>query len=341
MQIVNFFKRFWLIFSLAVVAASLSFLWFIIRTGEPGKKEAPPKPAPTFQKIDFPSLSAPGEEVNISFLIPKNFEGQLTKTLPVWRAKFFPKSQTQDMLFPVILDLGFTSQPQERATKDGLFLIWKENENIFLANAKTAQFSFSGKARIFSSVSGQNVGLLIRQKLQGWGVDFEITEEEVKGYVQAGDELEPAKNLSLSDVFIASFAAQINGYPTIGVEPSGPLVEAKVDNEGNLLSLSFSLLQRGEKEVLPVKPLSRVMDGFKNQAKIYSFKDNQGNPIPITLDTEFKSISIDSLQVVYPESFNPQEFIFPAFQFLGSVTTTGGKTGAVELLVPAVEGFSF
>ncbi|HUV42825.1 MAG TPA: hypothetical protein VMY36_02850 [Patescibacteria group bacterium] len=341
-NILNFFKRYWLFILLATIVVSLLAIRFIYRPTSPSSQ---PLPTPQFGSLSQPQseLSQPlGKEPIYDVLLSENDFASFPKSLAVYQIKKFAQEEILSRLSKMIVDLGFLGTPEEQQRKEGNFLIWREEENYLKVNLSSGQFSFIGKSPLVQNqtTSSTKIGDLVAEKIKTWGLTASKPEVEVMtGFVPVGMELNPVINLDQATIFNITFKSSLNGYPLVGIGQVRNLLEAKVDNQGNLLNLFFSLHQTDQEVIsqYPLKSYEEVINEIKEgQAQIIELMTESGDYKIIPFPEEIREVKISSVSIAYYETTEVQEYHQPVFLLKGDVTLRDSNRYQAVLTLPAI-----
>lgn len=345
-KIIDFIKKYWLFILLSALVAMFFVLWLSQRP----KHELPlvPVPTPTAGVLPQPQSQFSqllGEGFYYQILFSENEFAKFPPTLPVYRTKKFTKEEIVSHYAKITADLGFLVSPVEQQRPDEKYLVWQEEENYLGINISSGQLSFIGKSLLNTSLQGQilsstQIQNLIRQRLIGWGLISEETKiETIEGFGVAGLELIPVKDLSQALVFRIFFSPEFDSFPLIGLGPAKNLIEAKVDNKGILLSLSFNLHKAGEEvfDNYPLKSFEETIKEIKEgKSQIVSVLTSKQEERSIPPRDQIQEIKISSIAIAYYETTEIQEFYQPVFLLKGNMTLKEGETLQASFILPAI-----
>ncbi len=346
-KIINFFKQYWLFILLATVVAMLSILWLNQRI----KREEPLVPGPTptgvlpHPQSKFSQLLGEGLYYNVLF--SETEFAKIPRTLPVYQTKKFTKEEIISRLNKTILGLGLSTDPEEQQRPDGKYLIWRQEENYLGANVSSGQFTFSGKMNLSASPESQvfsssQIKNLIKEKLISWElISEEAKIKEIKGFGVAGLELIPVTDLSRAVVFQIIIEPDFEGYPLIGLGPARNLIEAKINNQGVLLSLFFNLHQVNKETAnnYPVKSFEETVREIKNgQAQVIQVLTSKQTERSAPSLEEILSVKFSSISLAYYETTEVQEYYQPVFLLKGNITLKEGEILQAFFILPAISG---
>lgn len=346
-RIINFIKKYWLFILLAMVATMLSVLWLSQKI----RREQPLAPSPTPTGVlpqpqsKFSQLLGEGLYYNVLF--SETEFAKMSQTLPVYQTKKFTKEEIISRLNKTILDLDFSDSPEEQQRPDGKHLIWRQEKNYLGINLSSGQFSFSGEmnlspsseSQVFSSSQIKN---LIKEKLISWElIPEEAKIKETKGFGVAGLELIPVTDLSRAIVFQIIIKPDFEGYPLIGLGPARNLIEAKVNNQGILLSLFFNLHQIDKETAnnYSIKSFEETVREIKNgQAQIIQVLTLKQTERSVPSLEEILSVKFSSISIAYFETVEVQEYYQPVFLLKGTITLKTEEILQTSFILPAVSG---
>lgn len=338
--IIRFFKQYWVFILLAAIVAVLLAFWFL------RQPKAPPEtiPVPTHGNLPQPQseLSQPlGEGLFYTILFSENDFTKIPKALPIYYTQEFTKEEILSRLAKMVVDLGFLSGPEEQRRGNKQVLVWREGENYLKANIPSSQFTFVGKSQINQNqtITASQAENLVSEKLVSWNlVDSKPTIEKTEGFIPVGLELSPVANLKQATVFNIIFEPTFEQYPLIGIGQAINPLEAKIDNQGNLLNLFFSLHQVDPKIVdnYPLKSYEETINEIKSGRvqiiEVTQGGQNQTIPSPENI----QEIRIASLSPAYYETTETQEYYQPIFLLKGSVVLKEGGIYQASLILPAI-----
>lgn len=329
----SFIKKHLFLLLIAALASFLTFLWFVLR-GQPKEEPVPLPPVEITPPSSEFLLPSQGE---ISVSISPNLSQFFPKSLPVFKIKKFSEDEAENYASAMVLGLGFKTQPGVVSRPDGTFLEWSQEENYLSVNKKSGRFIFSGNVKVASSVSGINAAQIANGFLSSWNIFDGETESAVLGYVSAGLELEPARNLGVADTFIVRFIPKLSGFKVFGSGSTEPVIGVKITREGNLASLTFNLSQTSNPQFFPTRNFGGALeDVSRGNAKILRVEDSGGNPFFPTGTDALASASITGVEIVFLETTEEQEFLFPFFLFSGQGKTKSGASVKVFFVSPAL-----
>jgi hypothetical protein len=341
-NILNLFKRYWFFILLAAMVASLLAIRFI---RQPTTQPTQPLPTPQFGQLPQPQseLSQPlGKTPIYTILLSESDFANLPQSLAVYQIKKFSQGEILARLSKIIVDLGFLGSPEVQQRKDGQYLIWREGKNYLKVNFVSGQFSFVGQSSLVQNqtLSSSQIDELVADKLKTWDLTTEKPESEsLNGFVPIGLELRPVTDLSQATVFDITFKNSLNGYPLIGIGQVRDLLEVKIDNQGNLLNLFYSLHQPNQESInnYPLKTYEEAIQEIKEgQAQIIELMTENGEYRTIPLSEEIREVNLSSVSVGYYETTETQEYYQPIFILKGKVTLRDSNTYQATLILPAV-----
>lgn len=329
----NFVKNHLLVLLIAALASFLAFFWFLFR-GQPEEEVLPPTP----EEIEKPTseflLPAQGE---VRVLLSPGISQLFPQSLPVFEIETFSSGGATNFVLAMAADLGFESPPEAQTRPDGTYLIWQEGGNYLSVNQTSGRFTFVGDAKIAAAVSGENAVSTTKRLLSSWNIFSGEAENEILGFVTAGQELEPARSLATADTFAVRLVPKLAGFRVLGSGTADPVIEAKLTREGSLLSLSFKLSQTRQFQAFPTRSLSEAAEeAGRGNAEILRVVDLQGNPVFPTAEDSLASSTITGVEVVFLETPEAQKLIFPFFLFSGRGETKSGISVTVFFVLPAV-----
>ena len=340
--IFNLLKRYWFFVLLVAMVASLLAIRFVRRpTTEPSQ----PLPTPQFGSLPQPQseLSQPlGKEPIYNILLSENDFASFPKSLAVYKIKKFSQEEILSRLSKMIVDLGFLGTPEEQQRKEGKYLIWREGENYLKVSLSSGRFSFVGKNPLVQNqtLDSTKIGNLVAEKLNAWGlITGKLEIEEIKGFVPVGMELNPVVNLDQATIFNLTFKSSFNDYPLVGIGQARDLLEAKVDNQTNLLNLFFSLHQTDQKVAsqYSLKSYEEVTSEIKEgQAQIIELITEGGDYKTIPFSEEIREVKISSISIAYYETTEIQEYYQPIFLLKGDVILRDSNLYQAILILPAI-----
>jgi len=324
-----------------VLAAAIPILGFFFWR-QVGPLRVPP-PNPIFGPLPQPETqfsipTKPGITYRLSF--PKNLFAQFPDHLSVYKIKELSKEEILDKFSKLSAELGFSVDPATQTGGVFTFYIWDEPGRFLKVNSQTGQFIFQGKAVLSPSpTTPQEAEGLTKQRLTDWKLIYPDTQTTINYFVLAGMEFEPVTNPNLADVYEISFSSSINGYSLIGFGPAQDLASVKVSKDGQILIIDYFYHQFNRENVgtYPLKSseaiLSQTQEG---QGKIFSLKTRAGVETNLTLENPIKTINLTSVDLVYYETVEKQEYLQPIYLFSGEASLERGQTLEVSLYLPAI-----
>lgn len=340
-KIKNFLKNYWIFIFLATLVGSLLVLHFTLKA-----KPQPEAPIPTPKlgsisqpESKFTQQTGVGPFYEVSF--SKDAFESLPKKLAVYKVKKLSKEECLSFLRKMTEELGFTNSPIEETRKDGLYLIWKKGNNYLDVNPQTCQFNFSGKITLIQLESTPFlIESKIRQKLIFWGfIPDSIGVGQINGFNVSGLELIPTTNLNKASVFQILYKPRFDDYSLVGIGSAQNLIESKIDKNGNLLSLQFSLHQpdRSSFDYYPTKSYDEAVSEIK-EGKIQIIQvltaDGQQRSTPEL--NEIQVVKISELSLAYYETEEVQEFYQPIFLLEGEIILKDQNKYQSSFILPAV-----
>jgi len=341
-KITQLIKKYWLFLFLGMVAASLLVLKLTIKPEvEPTQPESKPpafKINPPQSKFSFSTGRQPNYQIS---LIERDFD--FPNRLPVYQTKKFTPNEILKIYQPMIAQLGFSESAEKKQIKQELILLWRQKNQSLVIKTSSGQFSFSGQYLLEETgqiLNSKSAAENLRQKLISWGLlNKQVKTKEIKGFKKTGLELSAVENLSQASVWLIIFKPDFQGYPLKGIGPAENLIEAKIDKEGKLLSLSFNLHQIKPKEIgqYPLKNYSETIQAIKNgQIQLIKVSDQKNNEEFLPTAEEIKTIKINQISLAYLETAESQDFYQPIFLFKGEIILKNNQIYQAEFILPAI-----
>jgi hypothetical protein len=302
-----------------------------------------PPADPVFGPLPVPETEfdiESGPEISYQFSLPKNALEKLPRQLAVYQIKKLSDQEVINRFAKLAEEMGFSTKPTIQAVDKETYYIWEEKDKFLRVNSLTGQFIFQGNLPLtLGIITPQDAESLVREKLANWGILDKDAPVTIKYFGVAGMELVPVTNPSLADVYEAVFSFSIDGFPVVGLGPAQTVAMARINREGQLLTLYYFLRQSDQEKVgtYPLKPgslaLTEVQQG---QGKILSLKTKSGFETNFNPENPIKAVNINSIELIYYESLEKQDYFQPIYLFSGSATLEDDTVLEASLYLPAV-----
>ncbi len=279
-------------------------------------------------------------EINYKLNLSQNAFAKFPSQLSVYQIIKISDQETVNQFAQITNDLGFTVEPAVQAADKETYCVWKEQGRFLRVNSSTGQFLFQGNFPLsLGPVTPQEAEGFVKEKLASWGFLDKDTPGAISYLGITGMELVPVTNPNLADVYEIVFSFSINGLPVVGLGPAQDVALARVNREGQLLTLHYFFHQFDQEKIgtYPLKPGSLALAEIQGgQGKILSLKTQTGFETNFNLANPIKAINISSVELVYYESLEKQEYLQPIYLFKGAATLENDEVLETALYLPAV-----
>lgn len=339
-KIIGFLKKRWLATALSLMAIFLLALKIVFNPPE----EKPPV-SPRLSPLPQPSsvYSQPlGSQISPRLLFEEEVFRPLPTNLPAFRTKNFSLETAIEFLSPVVAGLGFSGSPATKSINKQNHLIWQEKGNFLDAIETSGQFVFLGKYPLRdekTTFDANQTVSAIKNRLSEWRLIEEGTEiSSFQALAVVGQQLVAVENPADGQVFKISFRPKIENLPLVGFGEARHLVEVQIDNQNNLIKLSYFLHQIETKTApYPLKGYSQIKKEIhEGKIQIIETFDTRGQMRSAPRPQEIKEVILAGPTLAYYEAGETQTYLLPIFLFSGTITLQDETTLSASFFLPAI-----
>jgi len=332
----KFFKNYWLIIFLALIASLLIGIFFI-------KKDEGPWVNPNLEKL-LPLPYPKFKEYQLK--IPLNFNDLLKNFPELAQGEFVYEIEnpffTEQEAIEIAKNFGFKNDPELKNYDNKIYYEWNDPQKDFIINLTEGKINFTNKnpnldtslislpdiSKIDSAIKSilaekellpnEEINLLINDKsyLKLFGYEYGTTNDPKEAFaiqVKLQYKLKKIRFLE-NDVIIL------------------------VGDKNEILKLDYQSIFKKIKilDSYPLKNKEEIIEKLKTLNSINYFKiindyELLGEPQNI------KSVDLDKIELVYLKTDTPQSYLQPLFFISGQAVLNDGRVAEVGVYLPAIK----
>lgn len=262
----------------------------------------------------------------------------LPQTVDVFPKSLLGKKQWINKISIILKDLGFSGNPIEKQDQEGIYY-WQKGNNYLILDSTNQTLTFTGSAKLTgSNLSSSEIKSLVVGKMTDWGLINKDDQNEMGGFVEFGQNLDPVSDLTLASTYRIVFSLTVNDFPLVDRNTVNPLCEVRVTKNGSLALLRC--------RVLAISQETKTTEAITDYDKMVSeLNNNKGTIIeavgsngeiftPLPVDN-LAHIEVFEVSLAYDASATKEKYL-PVYIFKGTALTKNNHEYQVKIALSAI-----